>query len=733
MRKRLLQRQWLTLSGSVFRVLAAVALAGCAFVSFGESLTTERGQTVEAPRFLYDDGMFAVADGDAVPRERVVDWWVNEADEEETAGEGGVSAGVRERLIGYRRAGEDMVEDYPDVRGIHIIDDGRYVLTTDKRHVYRYHFAGLILDESVLDWAQIRLVFTRCRSRVRIVEAHCLTADDEVLTLSQDAVRTSSPSRGQVHFDANARSVSATVPGAEVGAVVEYVYEYEKYAPEDWRLFFPGYYFRGDVPVYQSTFEILVPADVPLFSWTDHWQRGTERSWWARFLSFVIPGEEPVHSVTTERGQGDDESYRCYRWVKRRVAPIVKEPKMPPWYEVAPQVHASVMQDWAHLNTLIGRLQSERMEGTPEIRERAEGLTAGLADDAEKTAAIYHWVQKNIRYISVKSSLSSGWTGHPAKETLAQGYGDCTDKSILFATLLEAVGIEAEPVVVRTNDRGRFVPEYPVLACNHCITAVHLNGDTQYLDPTSQDYRYPAFRADNHGVIAYNFIRRSRRTIPVPEGMMANGKQARDELHLRPDGSLDVHSYNRYRGAYEAGLRAGWKRVPKVARSQMMQQHLNGIAPGARLRTFDMGDPEDLGEPFSLEYTYALPNYVSRAGSYRLFLFPDHELRFPEVSLESRRYPLVYTTARAVERTAVLHIPDGLELVDLPVEESVDGRHLSYSEHYERRDGVLEATFRFERTSRRIPVEDYEAYRRNALRIQHLTQKPLYLRQVADG
>ena len=40
----------------------------------------------------------------------------------------------------------------------------------------------------------------------------------------------------------------------------------------------------------------------------------------------------------------------------------------------------------------------------------------------------------------------------PASETLALRYGDCKDKTVLLISLLKALGVEAHPALVNTED-----------------------------------------------------------------------------------------------------------------------------------------------------------------------------------------------------------------------------------------------------------------------------------------
>jgi len=715
-------------------LLAAVLVAVSISLPAKEMLILRGGAPIEADRFEFRNDAFFLANGTrAAERERVLDWWLTPRASEaaDVAAGSGVSDSAIERLKQWREEGRALAARYPGATGVIILDDGTFELTADHRHIYRYHFVGLVLNEANLNWANLELGFTEGRSRRAIPVARCLTPDDKLFVLKPSDIKVSRAGRGGVFFDPNARVMSAAIPGAEVGSVIEYIHEYEAYAPEDWRLFFPGFYFQSDVPVRRSVLTVRTPADVPLYWWTENWDGPNGPSLFERPFLAMRRLFRPVCRIWRKRRR-DGAVIVCRRWEKRNVPPLVSEPSMPPESEVVPAVHATVMQTWDHLNRLTGSMQKERMKATPEIRRKVREITDGADDLEEKVARLYHWVQKNIRYISVKSSLSSGWSGHPAGETFRLGYGDCTDKSILFATMLHCIGVEAEPVVVRTNDEGVFVPRYPVLACNHCITELRFGGRRMYLDCTTQDHRYPSLRSDDHGVLAINFIRDERRMIPVPPGREAFGKWSRETMEVREDGSVIVQSRNSYAGMYEAALRAGWKRVPDALRRQVMQQYLNGFAPGARLVDFKMPAPQDLNTPFTLEFRYVLPDYLIRAGRLRILQIPEREQSFPEIALDRRRFAIVYRTSRSYERTVHIVLPKSLRAVDLPPALDVRTPYVQCSERFENGDGGIVYRWRFERFGRRVPATDYAPYRRALQTVETATRKPLYLEPVSD-
>src|SRR5262249_19110712 len=68
----------------------------------------------------------------------------------------------------------------------------------------------------------------------------------------------------------------------------------------------------------------------------------------------------------------------------------------------------------------------------------------------------------------------------------------CKDKSLLFVTLLHAMGIEAYPVLVNTQMRqiiGNCLPAPDLF--DHCIAVACFDGHNWWLDPTAGYQRGP--------------------------------------------------------------------------------------------------------------------------------------------------------------------------------------------------------------------------------------------------
>lgn len=75
----------------------------------------------------------------------------------------------------------------------------------------------------------------------------------------------------------------------------------------------------------------------------------------------------------------------------------------------------------------------------PEVRIKAAELVAHLTqkDYAAEVQAIFNYVQNYIRYTR---DIRGVETIQPAEYVLSRGTGDCDDKAVLLASMLESIG-----------------------------------------------------------------------------------------------------------------------------------------------------------------------------------------------------------------------------------------------------------------------------------------------------
>jgi hypothetical protein len=672
-----------------------------------EKITPHNGEPIEGVSGVEFDGQaFTVPGKPPIPRADVstLEFKNPAAPGNAAAAAKSEDAGLTELAKSKLEQGVAMAKNYPGVSGVVLLDDGEFVLHKDGSNSYRYHFAGLVLKEEMKGWAQISFGFSEGRSRANLLYARSIKRDGSVATLSQDAMKVGSPSEDLEFFNPRYKTISGVIPGVDVGSIVEYCYEVEEYNPEDPRLFNPGFYFQGEQPVVFSRVHIEVPKDIDL-----------------KFATRHFPEPAKAQPVIEENGDA-----HSYTWLLEEMSPLVSEPLMPPDPDVVPMLEASVFKDYAEVYEMLKKLQENRIKQTPEIDAKVNEITQGAQSVDEKIALIYYWVQTNTRYISIKGSLGAGFSGHTAKETFDNRYGDCTDKSVLFCTMLKSAGIDADPIILHTNDSGVAVTEIPTMSGNHCITEVCLPDRNFYLDSTAQDYRYPFFRADDHGAFAMNAIRGDIKTIPVPPPS-DNHRESKLEITLAENGDAEVQTLNKYNGNVEASIRSFWKHVREDDRRQRMSQYVNSISPGALLKDFSLTDLEDLAKPLEMTLNYSLPGQAIRAKDLMYLKMPTLERDYPEVALETRRHPIQYMTTEERLLDIDLSVPKGFRAKWLPPALELANPYFEFKGSYEERNGHILFHETFRRLQRIVPPEDYPTYRDALRSIAAFSKQEIFL------
>ena len=310
------------------------------------------------------------------------------------------------------------------------------------------------------------------------------------------------------------------------------------------------------------------------------------------------------------------------------------------------------------------------------------------------------------------------------------GYGDCTDVTNLTVSLARAVGIDAYPVVIKTNDAGTLTTAIPVPDGNHAIVLAYPNGKPRFIDPTAENYRYPYFRADDHGVKAVVHMKREILETPVPPAE-DNVRVSRQELALDAEGGARLVEHNAYTGSYEAGVRGYWRSVPPEMRSMIMQQSLQARSPGSRITNLEIHDLDDLDKQLTMTLEYDVPALATRMQDLFIFSLPNFKQQFPETALDKRVYDLVAMTTEMFDTEVTMSVPEGLSPTGLPEPLKISSPYLYFDGSITASDDgrTVIAKQVMKHLTRVVPVADYQSYRKDAAAIAAWTDMKIILKR----
>ncbi len=612
-----------------------------------------------------------------------------------------------EHLIALK---DSAMQLFQNEKMITLLDEGYIRLKNDGTRVFVYHFAGVILKPEAKEFAKQQIGYSPESEHFKIILGRTIKKNGKVIYLSPDEIKIIKPTQGLEFFD-KGYTVSFTIPQAEVGDIIEYAIIYEIYSPWNKKIFSINWNFGGENAVYYSHYKIVMPD--------------------TSFFKYVLLHADTFDIKIKENTANGRKIIDATAW---KVPAFEKEPLMPAMLDVVPALVGSNQRDWSYIFRWYSDFQKKRMVVTDTLRKLAENITKNAKNIDDSIAQIYYWVQQNIRYISIKGSAASGVSGHPAEETLKNGYGDCTDKSILFSTLLKAVGIEAYPVYIHTNDGPMLVKEIPSYYGNHAITQVfYTDKRYRFLDATGRWSRYPYFWSADHGVWAICAQKDSIYFIDVPPPE-DYARIYTYNMKITPENTLKLRFYSSYTGDYESGLKYYWNYVREDERKLRMMSMVARISPGATLDSFKLINTSDISKPFHILYYATVPSYLDREGKFYLFNLPDLKERFTfdYVSLSKRTYPLRFSTSEMIIDTYKIELPGSFEIVSLPKEYYDSTKLWIIKGKYQidpHNPNVIIYTDIYKRYGKYIPLEDYTKFRDALLRFKNFVSTPVVLQK----
>ena len=609
----------------------------------------------------------------------------------------------------------ELAARYPGVNGLVLLDSGANTLNPDGTTVFRNHQVRQILKESLKQaWGQIIACAEEGRDRVTILKASVYNPDGRVYTLDPAQIKTSKPqSEGGDFFVSGSVCTQYLMPSVQAGSIVDYITETETYNPFRKDFFFPVWGFQdGEGPVARSEIKVTVPESMSFYYSVKN------------FAGFG--GDKPA--VTTAGGM------KTYAWKLENVPPLVAEPAAPSYEDVAPYMRGSLFKEWDRVFDWALAMHKERTKPSKELVKFTLDLVKEAETEEQKAAKIYHYVQKEIRYIAVKVGVASGWGGYDANLTWKRRYGCCIDKALLFTAMLKAAGIKSSPVFINTNDQHEIDYSVPQLGFDHAITVAEIGGKQVFLDSTNYDYRYPEIAGFDYGVHVLNIFSKKIDYVPVPEPK-GNAGFYDYAIKLAPSGAAEVTEKMHYTGSREGALRSHYRSLKKEEQKQNFQSFAKSVAPSAELVSYEVNNAEKIEEPFSLGLKYTVADYPQRAGNILIIKLPDFEIeqyRISEISLDKRRYPVEYGESMGRYQRYELAIAENFEVVALPEKISLTNKYASFSAGCEQAaKTAITCSVAWERPERLIPPQDYAEYKAFLEKAASYSKGQLFLRDLA--
>ena len=386
------------------------------------------------------------------------------------------------------------------------------------------------------------------------------------------------------------------------------------------------------------------------------------------------------------------------------------------------------MTTWSGFGAWIHSLLKGQQELSSEFKAQLHAMTDTCRTDRSKVEVIYNYLAQTTRYVSIQLGIG-GWQPFPASEVCRTGFGDCKGLTNYLCAMMHEVGIPANYVVIR-NDQRHLVTDFPSNQFSHAIAQVPLPGDTLWLECTASAYVPLGYvHEDIAGSDALLIDDNGGHLVKLP-AYTAEQNVSYNKAHvtLQADGSAKVDVDMRYEcRQYEDML-------PLMSRTE--QQRRDAMLSGLNLSAVTLGDfsftehkqsytTPHIDVSMQLE-TRKLANITGSRMFVPVGIF--HKMTVPR-ALQQRVQPVSINYGYVDVDTLVLTIPEGYEVETLPQSASEVTPLGELSQTFEAADNTVTVVTRHQMRDGRYPATDYATLRNFKTAVKRAYDQRIVLRR----
>lgn len=439
----------------------------------------------------------------------------------------------------------------------------------------------------------------------------------------------------------------------------------------------------------------------------------------SRFIVDVPAGYELRYKQLNTRSDvvtsGNDKT-KTFTWELKGYAPVEYEPYQA--FNIFPTVYIAPtdfqigdykgnMATWQNLGKFIVQLNNGRDVLPDNVKQDVHRIADGVTGSRAKAKALYDYLQKNTRYISIQLGIG-GWQPFDAKYVGTKKYGDCKALSNYMYSLLKEAGVKSNYVLIKAGAGRRGLWEdFPSPYFNHAVLCVPDGKDTLWLECTNQTVSAGYMGDFTGGRKALMIDEDGGHVVSTPFYSSKDNSQLRKiDASVDAEGNLSAVVFTRFSGTQQDLQHE----LINGASKEQRDKYLNSTL---RLPTYKVSKSnytEIKKEVPEVDETLELdaPNYASVSGK-RIFVEPNlfNKIGSKLTDDKPRKYDIRISDSFLDVDTAIIKVPSGYKVEAAPKDVSIESKFGKYSISFKFNDNSITVIRVHEEKQAIFPPADY--------------------------
>jgi transglutaminase-like putative cysteine protease len=481
-----------------------------------------------------------------------------------------------------------------------------------------------------------------------------------------------------------------TLPGVEVGSVLEYKYELST----DYIHYLQPWYFQHPQFTKLSQLSAVV---LPGFSYNV-------------FFNNVVDVER-----TEEESIEPGRKLKKFTWKLEDLPPIREEPYMSTLEDYMAALHFQLISfkspyanyrwinSWSELTEKVRERYNDFLN---EESQLGAILPVALESELDTAKALYDYVREKIE------SASRGYL-YPQdrpEEVLKKRNGTGAEKNTLLINLLKNAGIKAYPLLISTRSNGKILTKVPNLDQFNYVLAYFKIGGKSYVLDTYRKYcpfeLLPTYSLVEQGLLIDDgegqFVE-----LPLPRG--TNMAHCETEAFIDEEGNLTGAStirYDNYQGYFARDD------VTDSGEEEFLKKVLTERFGEVEIDSFKIVDLDRIENPLYVKVSYRVKGFAQVSGDMIYVGTPTfHHQRSNPFKRENRYFPVEFLYSSASTDNVTLSIPKGFRIDEIPKNVVRSDNDMSFGITFDASDQTIQIQRQYLRHKITFSVREYHELR----------------------
>lgn len=329
-----------------------------------------------------------------------------------------------------------------------------------------------------------------------------------------------------------------------------------------------------------------------------------------------------------------------------------------------------LIQKWDDVGRIVSE-QNQMEKSEKEAKEKTKELTDKISDPSKRAQAIYRYIQQNV----ISNSVMGVALGRTADDVLKdkQGYPD--EINALFVTMLKEAKINAEMVLLATQNDQMIIHEFPNLSqLTRIITRVDFKDGVIFADPADPAAPFGELPWFDRGVLGLIVKGSKIQEAPIPSGSPdANVSTTSATFKIAKDWTTEGDSLVAVKGTEAIDFRDDLLDEPPEKLEQYLTDYFAYGHSDAEVTDLSHPELKDSSQPFFLK-AHLKDKLTNEVGAGELLLNPwlDDQFERPLFKASVRHSAVRFYSPEKRTSTSTWQLAPEIKVDQLPKDVKID-------------------------------------------------------------